>query len=1271
MTNSRTPLSLAIAAIIFGAGLNAAPVNAQSMTATTSPRVVETSVDADQALQDRVNVFVQLIDEPAASVFVAERDRFVATNRFLFAGSPEDLKAAAERQAADAAMLRSEQLQVSQQVVIQALVNQFDAQVLFNARFAENGIAVRVPQSAIAGLTTIAGVKNVSLLATHETQAVSSIDFTGARSFWGTVAPDLNLRGADIGVGVIDSGIDHMHTEFAGPGGAAGYAPNATTTITPYPPAGATAAHFPTPKVIWGYDFVGDAYNAAGTTDAALIPLPDNNTMDTGGHGTSVASLIGGIGVNNDGTTYAGAHDRTQPNILTDLRISPGYAPASSLYAFRVFGTAGSSAVVASALDAATAVYIWQANPSNPWAAVGTIVGTVTNAAGQAQTVTYTMPQPPQTPRLRVINLSLGSNSGDIEEASSAAAQRAADAGLIVVLSAGNADDTYYITGSPGVAAGGISVAASFNDQFPGGLANAPVNGGQPALANFAITQFGTAVFSSVANSLSLTDAVWARPNLAENLAAAPVGYTPPIVQPPTVPPVNDLSPLVTLLDGVGQPINLFNVDGSNNLIVTMNPAVTNNPYSGKVVLVDRGSVGFHQKALAASRAGAAGVVIVNSTAAFGNMAANVNLPNVPIPVVMVTQAVGGLFASGGALNTGVSRTVDARPGLQVSMSPTNRGAQDTMAAYSSRGPRRVDEGIKPDITAPAENVTVATVNTGNGVSSFNGTSSAAPHTAGAMALLYNLHPTWSNYELKSLLLNSVANNVFTTVGPDILTPPSGQIWGVTRQGVGRWDLSRYANGGNSVIMFGADPAPTDGGANRNGTVNVSFGVFDVLGTVTQDRTITLRNKSGVAQNFSLAFRPVTETPGVSFSFPNGAAVSVPANGEITFPVRITANAANMRHARDLSLRPFQFINALGDANRRPRQFMNEASGFVELIPTARSLPLSTHRLSVQAFPRRASDLALTATPAPNPGTPRTFPFTGVGYNTGANTAFVDLTNFSFPSTPVDIVSFAKGFELSYIGDPTPGLSTSQRGADISHVGITSDFALRGTPFDEAAANNQSTVLVFAVAAQGQFDSPESGFGDEYQIDIDSNRDGTTDRMIRQFNFVNGERTTVRTNIMLPVVSSAPPFTTGTTTGFNLNILSNVYTNLFNNSVLTIPVQVSGGAGSLGLTAATANFRYRVRGTHRGVQVSQTPWLDYNVTTPGISFPGLSEPSWSTPFTSAQALSNLTVLTNETGMQANATRGLLMIFPMNAAGDRTQVDTAGFRSIGIMKNGFE
>ena len=65
----------------------------------------------------------------------------------------------------------------------------------------------------------------------------------------------------------------------------------------------------------------------------------------------------------------------------------------------------------------------------------------------------------------------------------------------------------------------------------------------------------------------------------------------------------------------------------------------------------------------------------------------------------------------------------------------------DTMAAYSSRGPRRNDDGIKPDITAPGVNIlaTLAgTTLTGSEqlVGAISGTSMASPHNAGAAALI-------------------------------------------------------------------------------------------------------------------------------------------------------------------------------------------------------------------------------------------------------------------------------------------------------------------------------------------------------------------------------------------------------------------------------------------------------------------------------------------------------------------------------------------------------
>jgi len=1248
--------------LALGAAITVATMLPPAIHATgqvNGPVEFEIEESALEINNGRAAVFVELSGDSAAAVFTAERARYISSNRFVLTLSEVELNAQADRAAGAAAAAAASALKGTHEQIISALTSRYGAYVLYNARYAINGVAVMVAPENIAQIRAMPGVLRVSPLVTQQLNAVTSIDFTGARTFWGSVAPDLNLRGADIGVGVIDTGIDHIHTNFAGPGGSA-YAPN-VTTIAPYPapPTTPTAVNFPTPKVIWGFDFVGDAYNAAGTTDEQLLPIPDPNAMDTNGHGTSVASLIAGFGTNNNGTTYAGPWNRPVPNIFSAMRISPGYAPQAVLYAFRVFGTSGSTQVTTSALDAATAIYLWQANTSVPWD--GAVTGTVLNSVGAPITVNYSVPQPPATPRLRVINLSLGSNAGDIEESSAIAAQRSADAGLIVVMSAGNSDDSYYITGAPGVATGGISVAASINNQFPGGTATAPANAAatpsQAALIGFPINLLGTASFSVVPAEVVATDSVYARPAFAGRVAPTPVGYTPP---------GNDLGNLVTLVDPSGVDINLFTANGSD-LVVSLNPAA-NNIYLGKVVLLDRGAVGFHQKALAAMRAGAAAAIIVNNTTGVGGMAANPNLPAITIPSVMIEQSIGATLTLDGSVNGMTERpNVQARPGLQLAFTPFGAARQDTMAGYSSRGPRRNDGFTKPDITAPAESVTVATATTGNGVGGFSGTSSAAPHTAGAITLLQDLNPTWSNYELKALLLNTSANDIYTTSGANASTPPSGQVWGVTRQGVGRWDLSRQTGGGSKVILFGADPAPTSNNTPRTGAISVSFGTFDVATPTALDRTITVRNKGVASESFNIGFVSIADTPGVVYSFPDGASIMVAAGAESTFRVRITATPSDMRYARDGSTRPFQFITNTTPTNRVARQFLNEEAGYVTLTPTAGGS--ATHRLSVQAFPRRASTLAVNATQVAPIGV-QTAQFTGSGFNTGPNTAFVDITTFAPLANPADVVSFAKAFELAYQStSPVANITQAQRAGDVQFLGITSDFTRRANPFDLATTANNSTVVMFGVAARGQFDTTQSSLGTEYQIDIDTNRDGTVDRRIRQFAFTNGERTTASSNIMLPVMSIDAPFTAGASTGFFLNVFSNVYTNLYNNSVLLIPVRASGTTSSLGLTAATSQFDYRIRGVHRGLTVSESPWLTYDVARPGIVFTATDEPSLTTPVTTGGALQSIEYTPQAANLAVNNTRGVLVIYPMNANGSRAQAIPLLVDN--VFANGFE
>jgi subtilisin family serine protease len=101
----------------------------------------------------------------------------------------------------------------------------------------------------------------------------------------------------------------------------------------------------------------------------------------------------------------------------------------------------------------------------------------------------------------------------------------------------------------------------------------------------------------------------------------------------------------------------------------------------------------------------------------------------------------------------------------------------DIIASFSSIGPTPYSLQLKPDVTAPGVSV-LSSVPDG-AYAEFSGTSMAAPHVAGAAALLKEEHPTWTVAQVKSALMltgDPAYSNEARTVQAPPLTGGGGRI---------------------------------------------------------------------------------------------------------------------------------------------------------------------------------------------------------------------------------------------------------------------------------------------------------------------------------------------------------------------------------------------------------------------------------------------------------------------------------------------------------------
>ena len=217
-------------------------------------------------------------------------------------------------------------------------------------------------------------------------QMASAITMTGVDE-----VHEMGFTGEGMKIGIIDSGVDVDHPDFGGSG----------------TPTDGLHADWKTPRIQYGYDLVGDAFNAdPSSTSYDPVPRPDVNPDDCQGHGTHVAGIA------------AGGGDPEEGGVV-------GVAPDATIGAYRVFGCNGSTTaeIMLSAMELA------------------------------------------YEDGMHVVNMSIGSAFAAWPQYPTAvAADALVDAGVVVVASIGNSGaNGTYSAGAPGVGDKVIGVASFDN----------------------------------------------------------------------------------------------------------------------------------------------------------------------------------------------------------------------------------------------------------------------------------------------------------------------------------------------------------------------------------------------------------------------------------------------------------------------------------------------------------------------------------------------------------------------------------------------------------------------------------------------------------------------------------------------------------------------------------------------------------------------------------------------------------------------------------------
>jgi len=229
----------------------------------------------------------------------------------------------------------------------------------------------------------------------------------------------------------------------------------------------------------------------------------------------------------------------------------------------------------------------------------------------------------------------------------------------------------------------------------------------------------------------------------------------------------------------------------------------------------------------------------------------------------------------------------NAPAAITASAVTTSRsGTPDVIGDFSSAGPTPVSLRLKPDVASPG--VSILSAEPRDGWAILSGTSMAAPHVAGAAALLRERHPTWTVAQIKSALV--------LTGDPAFTDEKRTTEASTMREGGGVIDLPKA----DDPKLF-ATPA------------DLSFGLLGRGRSAS--RKVTLADAGGGAGAWAAAVAQQSQDPGVT--------VTVPA--PVTVPGTFTIRAAVGSRAAGRELTGFVVLTRGSVRRRLPYWFRVEA----------------------------------------------------------------------------------------------------------------------------------------------------------------------------------------------------------------------------------------------------------------------------------------------------------------------------------------------------------